>query len=545
MAFLVGQLFGWLLFVGLICAVSGWATHALRTGSDLEDKERERDLLRRDLVAMVNAELPTGDGERTIAAERELDTLRTRSEIQGARITELENHLLLARDQRDRDAGAMAELQRRLEAARTETVQVQPLALATDEDPEQDRRLQWRLKYFEARAAYLAEETTEQAVPALPAPVPLPDEALVADRDAARAGVAMLTARVAELEAALAKAPEPAPAFDAQPLLEEAAFLKDQDLRSRWHVRYLEARVKYLEDHAAPEAPPAPAQPVMVEVPAAPTAEALEQERRRGWRTRYLEARIAHLEGGRSQIQDLEGAIRALRAKVSELEGSEVTALELATQADAKANSESQRAEALQAQVRALEAALTEARAATPTLQTQAAQLASQRDSLRAERDSLQQELNRLRNAPPPRDPEADELRWRARYLASRVQHLESAPPPPAVAMPVPVPAPEPEVRLVPPGSEVRPEGLGAPRMGAPDDLRLIDGIGPKLESTLNALGIYHFDQIAAWTPANIAWVDQYLRFRGRIVREHWVEQARAIVSGASAGRLTAADENA
>ncbi len=50
--------------------------------------------------------------------------------------------------------------------------------------------------------------------------------------------------------------------------------------------------------------------------------------------------------------------------------------------------------------------------------------------------------------------------------------------------------------------------------------------------NTLNFLGVYHFDQIAAWTPANVAWVDQYLRLRGRITRERWVEQAGELARG-------------
>jgi predicted flap endonuclease-1-like 5' DNA nuclease len=76
---------------------------------------------------------------------------------------------------------------------------------------------------------------------------------------------------------------------------------------------------------------------------------------------------------------------------------------------------------------------------------------------------------------------------------------------------------------------------LERPVEGAPDDLTLIGGIGPKIQEVLNSLGIWHFDQIAAWTPENIAWVDAYLSFAGRIVREGWVEQAR-VLAGETAG---------
>jgi predicted flap endonuclease-1-like 5' DNA nuclease len=74
-----------------------------------------------------------------------------------------------------------------------------------------------------------------------------------------------------------------------------------------------------------------------------------------------------------------------------------------------------------------------------------------------------------------------------------------------------------------------RPAGLETPREGKGDDLKRIAGIGPKLEMTLNDLGIFHFDQIAAWGENEIRWIDDYLRFRGRVVRDRWIEQAREL----------------
>lgn len=78
----------------------------------------------------------------------------------------------------------------------------------------------------------------------------------------------------------------------------------------------------------------------------------------------------------------------------------------------------------------------------------------------------------------------------------------------------------------------VRPEGLSAPHGGLADDLKKISGVGPKLESTLNELGIFHFSQIAEFSPEHVAWVDQYLRFKGRIEREKWIEQAKVLAAG-------------
>ena len=67
---------------------------------------------------------------------------------------------------------------------------------------------------------------------------------------------------------------------------------------------------------------------------------------------------------------------------------------------------------------------------------------------------------------------------------------------------------------------------LDAPRAGAADDLTRISGVGPKLEEKLHAAGIYHFDQIAAWGPDEVAYVDDLLAFKGRIERDDWIAQA-------------------
>ncbi len=77
-----------------------------------------------------------------------------------------------------------------------------------------------------------------------------------------------------------------------------------------------------------------------------------------------------------------------------------------------------------------------------------------------------------------------------------------------------------------------KPAALSKPRDGKADDLKRISGVGPKLEGLLNELGIFHFDQIAAWTPETVAWVDNYLSFTGRIDREDWIGQAKVLAAG-------------
>jgi NADH-quinone oxidoreductase subunit E len=74
---------------------------------------------------------------------------------------------------------------------------------------------------------------------------------------------------------------------------------------------------------------------------------------------------------------------------------------------------------------------------------------------------------------------------------------------------------------------DARPPKLEAPRQGQADDLKRISGVGPKIETILNELGIFHFDQVAAWTAVEKDWIDGYLRFKGRIDREDWIAQAR------------------
>lgn len=81
-----------------------------------------------------------------------------------------------------------------------------------------------------------------------------------------------------------------------------------------------------------------------------------------------------------------------------------------------------------------------------------------------------------------------------------------------------------------------KPKMLRRARTSGPDKLTRISGIGPKLESKLHEMGIFHFDQIAAWNKANIAWVDEHLRFKGRIEREDWIAQAKTLAKNARGG---------
>jgi large subunit ribosomal protein L21 len=61
------------------------------------------------------------------------------------------------------------------------------------------------------------------------------------------------------------------------------------------------------------------------------------------------------------------------------------------------------------------------------------------------------------------------------------------------------------------------------------DDLKQLSGVGPALEKKLHEAGVTTFAQIAAWTEADIAAMDEKLSFKGRIEREGWVDQAKEL----------------
>ena len=133
----------------------------------------------------------------------------------------------------------------------------------------------------------------------------------------------------------------------------------------------------------------------------------------------------------------------------------------------------------------------------------------------------LQADLDRCRSMHADKDD-------RIRALEAEIDALRSV-----QSAPVAVPAPEPvstdfDGDGVEEGTDegIKPATLAAARDGGADDLKKIKGVGPKLEALCNRLGFYHFDQIAQWGAAEIAWVDSRLKFKGRIERDDWVAQA-------------------
>jgi NADH-quinone oxidoreductase subunit E len=86
-----------------------------------------------------------------------------------------------------------------------------------------------------------------------------------------------------------------------------------------------------------------------------------------------------------------------------------------------------------------------------------------------------------------------------------------------------------------PPAEEAgkKPRTMKAPRKAGADDLKMIKGVGPKLEELLHSLGFFHFDQVAKWSDEEVQWVDRNLEgFKGRVSRDNWVKQAKLLADG-------------
>lgn len=261
-----------------------------------------------------------------------------------------------------------------------------------------------------------------------------------------------------------------------------------------WRLRYFEQRVRYLESLARPEPAAGASSPARDDHDVAQESAAVLHAA--DWRAREAEARAAYLE---EALREAETA---------------------APQASTEASAEAPEPEtfAADAEVDML-------------LRWRLLYLERRVAHLQARAAEAQAPAPQMDETPTEPSPHPDRWKWRARYLEARVRHLEQKlAERPAFAPPVQA---EDETEAPPPPladhPRRKPPILSAPRSGAPDDLTLIEGVSALQQSTLYALGIYHYDQVAAWTPEHVAWIDNYLRLRGRIEDEEWIEQAAAL----------------
>jgi predicted flap endonuclease-1-like 5' DNA nuclease len=124
------------------------------------------------------------------------------------------------------------------------------------------------------------------------------------------------------------------------------------------------------------------------------------------------------------------------------------------------------------------------------------------------------------------------------RPVAAPVAAPAVVPVEPVAAPPVEPIAVEPEPLMAPPAPQPIPTSpaVAAPVDGA-DDLLRLKGVGPKLSSLLTELGVTRYAQIAGWNEADIAAIDARLgNFKGRPVRDQWVDQAKYLAAGDIAG---------
>ncbi len=90
--------------------------------------------------------------------------------------------------------------------------------------------------------------------------------------------------------------------------------------------------------------------------------------------------------------------------------------------------------------------------------------------------------------------------------------------------------APKAEEKKAAPAKEAPKKAAPKAEAGA-DDLKKLTGVGPALEKKLHENGVTTFAQIASWGPEEIADMDDKLSFKGRIERDGWVEQAKALAA--------------
>lgn len=166
-------------------------------------------------------------------------------------------------------------------------------------------------------------------------------------------------------------------------------------------------------------------------------------------------------------------------------------------------------------------------------------------------------------------DEEMARLRWRNRYLEGRLAYFEQAEEtvedasedvaaepvtepeaetsePDEEEAPAETPEPTPEPASETPAEDEvhpsdamlaeldgkQPDSIEKPSNGG-DDLTAITGVGPRIAEVLNGLGIWTYEQVAAWLPENETWIENHLSFKGRVSRENWVGQAKDLIAAA------------
>lgn len=155
---------------------------------------------------------------------------------------------------------------------------------------------------------------------------------------------------------------------------------------------------------------------------------------------------------------------------------------------------------------------------------------------------------DQAKSAPKPRatrpSPKKTEVKSAAKPAPKKAETTSPAKPPAAKSVGKKAPvksAPIPKsAKTAPKKAAAKPApdkaAVKPTRAGKSDDLRQINGIGPVLVAKLGALGITRVAQIAAFTANDVERISDNLKLKGRIERDRWVEQAKALNVGAKSG---------
>ena len=282
--------------------------------------------------------------------------------------------------------------------------------------------------------------------------------------------VETLQAQVRELTEAAAKSDEATPA---------QADTADED-KLVWQVDYLKSRVAALEEQiVSAEATQSPSN-VVAAKPEADTSAADEELARLRWRNRYLEGRLAYFEE-RPEGESDEGAADedAGSTVVEAVEASPEQVAE--SSADNENDAENDDVHPAERMLEALGSDDEESADEAPSPE----ELPEEGEDGEVEDVSAEAD---------------DEEQSDAEESGDEEEQYEG----------------------------IQPLSLETPN-GEADDLTLITGIGPRIQTILNDYGIWHFSQIADWSPENEAWIDRELNFAGRVSREGWIGQAKEL----------------
>lgn len=232
-----------------------------------------------------------------------------------------------------------------------------------------------------------------------------------------------------------------------------------------------------------------------------------------------LEAKIAHDKSENESLRNLLMSAKAEHESVSKLLASSQSRLENLDVMEQKVISlQAENAELRQATTLAKREAESLQRdvADIDALKVQNRELAQMLESMESTRKQYESDANRYRSQYEKSEKESDTLRFKLGDIEKSWAEMQRK---------------DDEARNADPTLDAAPPplGLDAPQ-GEPDDLTEIVGVGKVFEDTLHSLGVYHFQQIAAFGPSEIARINAELKeFRGRIEHDDWIGQAKEL----------------